>query len=87
MKATQLGGGTGICLEPYCVLEVFCSMSCVQCILDSLPQVDDPSQKHQSRAGSGPEFTWNDSFNVELGPASCEVLFEVIQCYVCCELN
>ena len=50
-------------------------------------QVDDPSQKHQSRAGSGPEFTWNDSFNVELGPASCEVLFEVIQCYVCCELN
>ena len=46
-KAIQLGGSTGLCLEPYVVLEV-----------------DEPSQKHQSRTGSGAQYSWNDTFNM-----------------------
>jgi len=60
VKASQLGGSTGSCLEPYVVLEV-----------------DDPSQKNQSRTGSGSEYTWNDTFNIEINNQSSEVLFEV----------
>ena len=47
VKAGQLGGSTGLCLEPYVVLEV-----------------DEPSQKHQSRTGSGAQYCWNDTFSM-----------------------
>ena len=47
VKAGQLGGSTGLCLEPYVVLEV-----------------DEPSQKHQSRTGSGAQYSWNDTFSM-----------------------
>ena len=47
VKAGQLGGATGLCLEPYVVVEV-----------------DEPSQKHQSRTGSGAQYSWNDTFNM-----------------------
>jgi len=40
-------------------------------------EVDDPSQKMQSRTGSGTEFTWNDTFTIEITKHSSEVLFEV----------
>merc|ERR1719318_274779 len=60
VKAVQLGGSTGTCLEPYVVLEI-----------------DDPGQKMQSRTGSGSEYTWNDTFTIEITSTSSEVLFEV----------
>merc|ERR1719318_2182411 len=60
VKAVQLGGSTGTCLEPYVVLEI-----------------DDPGQKMQSRTGSGSEYTWNDTFTIEITSQSSEVLFEV----------
>ena len=47
VKAVQLGGATGLCLEPYVVMEV-----------------DEPSQKHQSRTGSGAQYSWNDTFEM-----------------------
>ena len=47
VKAIQLGGSTGLCLEPYVVMEV-----------------DDPSQKHQTRTGSGAQYSWNDTFEM-----------------------
>ena len=47
VKAMQLGGVKGLCLEPYVVLEV-----------------DDPSQKHQTRTGSGAQYSWNDTFSM-----------------------
>lgn len=45
VRAAQLGGAQGLCLEPYVVLEV-----------------DDPSQKHQTRTGAGAQYSWNDTF-------------------------
>eukprot|EP00090_Calanus_glacialis_P010043 TRINITY_DN18425_c0_g1_i1.p1 TRINITY_DN18425_c0_g1~~TRINITY_DN18425_c0_g1_i1.p1 ORF type:complete len:540 (+),score=148.32 TRINITY_DN18425_c0_g1_i1:22-1620(+) len=60
VKAVQLGGSAGTCLEPYVVLEI-----------------DDPSQKMQSRTGSGSEYTWNDTFTIEITSQSSEILFEV----------
>jgi len=60
VKAVQLGGSSGTCLEPYVVLEI-----------------DDPTQKMQSRTGSGSEYTWNDTFTIEITSQSSEVLFEV----------
>ena len=47
VKAVQLGGLKGLCLEPYVVLEI-----------------DDPSQKHQTRTGSGAQYSWNDTFSM-----------------------
>jgi ribosomal protein L37AE/L43A len=40
-------------------------------------EVDDPSQKMQSRTGSGSDYTWNDTFTIEITSTSSEVLFEV----------
>lgn len=45
VRAAQLGGARGLCLEPYVVLEV-----------------DDPSQKQQTRTGAGAQYSWNDTF-------------------------
>ncbi|XP_023335337.1 uncharacterized protein LOC111706659 [Eurytemora carolleeae] len=60
VKAVQLGGQAGNCLEPYVVVEV-----------------DDPSQRQQTRPGSGPQTQWNETFSMDITSCSSEVLFEV----------
>jgi len=60
VKAVQLGGTSGRCLEPYVVLEV-----------------DEPSQRKQTRTGSGAQFAWEEAFSIEITVHSSELLFEV----------
>jgi len=40
-------------------------------------EIDDPSQKMQTRTGAGTDYTWNDTFTIEITDSSSEVLFEV----------
>lgn len=60
VKAVQLGGAGGKCLEPYVVLEV-----------------DEPSQRKQTRTGSGAQFGWDETFPIDITVHSSELLFEV----------
>merc|ERR1711962_1585793 len=60
VKAVQLGGTLGRCLEPYVVLEV-----------------DEPSQRKQTRTGSGTQFCWDETFSIDITVHSSELLFEV----------
>ena len=58
VKAVQLGGAQGKCLEPYVVLEV------TNGAWPPHAQVDEPSQRKQTRTGSGAQFAWEDSFTM-----------------------
>jgi len=40
-------------------------------------EVDDPSQRQQTRPGTGPQTQWDETFTIDISSQSSEILFEV----------